>query len=768
MSFGKAFQVDNWHHGVNSLSRRNGIKTRRWGMRVTIYTGADAGEWVLTYGQSSTNLQDNGNWLKVADIGQTWGGGGGGVNIYNADGVVTGNRSVEGGDLYLMSFSGFTNFEAIANEYISLYTPDTDGPGLTIDLTGSITGYPNSFLLNSGDQNNPLNATILGRIDPYGISALDVGASAGDGYAGFTLYATIDNGGADSFLQGGSPGSVQINSGTNIRIETGFVNDHETAPKLILDQTGSVFGIPDTYTLTVGDYDNSGNTARITGWLEGSDAQIRLEAINNGQTDYVQVDLGGDDGFHVKSTLGIGLELTLPLLINGDAGTATYVLTSNGPGLAPTWEPGGGGGGSPASPDRSIQINNSGSFGSDSVFIPSAGNITFGSVSLSGSRAMTVESSSTNAGLLLVGKGTGPGLTISLGNTEFSNFLNLGAPGDASTWRYLNAEGTGDAILVLQPISKSTNSTNILLTGQALGTGDISRNVHIGSLGGGFRLTNAFTEDYQEIFMGRTGVGEARIITRSGSASAEQGTNLRIQTGNGVVGDADGGDISIYSGRASGSGQAGSIRLASGENNFLYDAPELILDKDAKILSGYGFSLRTGDPFLGPSGYSEIYSINAAGEWYSSFASYADAGTYSASIGFNVNDSDAILVISSTRRIEMYLDHTLGENHFQLFTGQGVATFGTDVIMGAADVDWIIAGGDDNSVRPGSLTVRGGNSENLDGADLTLKSGEGLNFDGNITIDALRGYLILGNIPTSAVGLPTGAVWSNGGVLTLA
>lgn len=43
-------------------------------MRVTVYDdGGNSGDYVLEYGQSSTNLQDNGNWLKVANIGDTWG-----------------------------------------------------------------------------------------------------------------------------------------------------------------------------------------------------------------------------------------------------------------------------------------------------------------------------------------------------------------------------------------------------------------------------------------------------------------------------------------------------------------------------------------------------------------------------------------------------------------------------------------------------------------------------------------------------------------------
>lgn len=59
-----------------------------------------------------------------------------------------------------------------------------------------------------------------------------------------------------------------------------------------------------------------------------------------------------------------------------------------------------------------------------------------------------------------------------------------------------------------------------------------------------------------------------------------------------------------------------------------------------------------------------------------------------------------------------------------------------------------------------------------DGGNVLIQSGlrrvAGSGVDGNITLDALTGYLILANIPTSSAGLPTGAVWNNLGILTIA
>jgi hypothetical protein len=48
---------------------------------------------------------------------------------------------------------------------------------------------------------------------------------------------------------------------------------------------------------------------------------------------------------------------------SNNPGTSSYVLTSNGSGIAPTWQASGGGGGTPGGSTTQAQYNNSGSFG---------------------------------------------------------------------------------------------------------------------------------------------------------------------------------------------------------------------------------------------------------------------------------------------------------------------------------------------------------------------------------------------------------------------
>jgi hypothetical protein len=94
---------DIWHREAVNISIRNGIQLRRWGMRVTVYndaTPANNGDWVLEYNRASTNRKDNANWLKVADINTTWGGGGSSVNFINGIGELSpGNVGLGGSAL---------------------------------------------------------------------------------------------------------------------------------------------------------------------------------------------------------------------------------------------------------------------------------------------------------------------------------------------------------------------------------------------------------------------------------------------------------------------------------------------------------------------------------------------------------------------------------------------------------------------------------------------------------------------------------------------
>lgn len=104
------------------------------------------------------------------------------------------------------------------------------------------------------------------------------------------------------------------------------------------------------------------------------------------------------------------------------AGTATHVLTSNGAGAAPTFQAGGGGGGTPGGADTQVQFNDGGAFNGESTF---AYNKTTNTASVTAIKSATIdtnnalqqlklngttisaEGSDTNINVSLTPKGTG-------------------------------------------------------------------------------------------------------------------------------------------------------------------------------------------------------------------------------------------------------------------------------------------------------------------------------------------------------------------------
>lgn len=97
--------------------------------------------------------------------------------------------------------------------------------------------------------------------------------------------------------------------------------------------------------------------------------------------------------------------------------------------------------------------------------------------------------------------------------------------------------------------------------------------------------------------------------------------------------------------------------------------------------------------------------------------------------------------------------------------------YGTNVAN--AKIHLIGKGGDTTTTNGGDVHVTGGNASNItgngNGGSIIVESGNGngTGIDGNITINAQSGFIILQGLPTSATGLPSGAIWNNSGVLNI-
>lgn len=108
-------------------------------MRVTVYAaGGDSGDYVLSYGLLNNNIQDNGNWLKVADIGQAWGGGGGGSSTTKKSQSInfTGGESV-----FTVTNGTLDQIDLVEiNGVVQVPTTDFTVSGQDVTLTTPIPG----------------------------------------------------------------------------------------------------------------------------------------------------------------------------------------------------------------------------------------------------------------------------------------------------------------------------------------------------------------------------------------------------------------------------------------------------------------------------------------------------------------------------------------------------------------------------------------------------------------------------------------------------
>lgn len=180
-------------------------------------------------------------------------------------------------------------------------------------------------------------------------------------------------------------------------------------------------------------------------------------------------------------------------------------------------------------------------------------------------------------------------------------------------------------------------------------------------------------------------------------------------------------------------------------------ANELMKSDATNAVASGLFSTSSGDLQLGSGGVSGT----------TRFVTIAGS---SANIDLNISSKGSSTVI---------LQATTG---ITLKHGSG----GSDVIatFGATGTHQLGNSGGDTVTLVGS-TIGGSSQAFLvraadgatNGADFTIRAGNGVTTGGDLTLTAgtgvTNGFIILQNIPTSSAGLPTGAIWSNLGVLTI-
>jgi hypothetical protein len=224
----------------------------------------------------------------------------------------------------------------------------------------------------------------------------------------------------------------------------------------------------------------------------------------------------------------------------------TEFLRKDGSWAVPT---GGGGGITNGAANTELTMSDGTNLDPSGVFIPSAGNLTLGSISIAGSRTISVENSGGAGDLIFKTKSYADDIYLS-SDTTF-----LGDSGNGSGARYII--GTG---------SFSDIDINIYPKGSAGG----GSAVQLGSSGtnGGFIFKFSGDNTSNEMRFGIAGdTVKGVIIGEPGNSAANSGRNLDITGASAYAtsGNGNGGDINITSGlrRTSGSGVDGDININS-------------------------------------------------------------------------------------------------------------------------------------------------------------------------------------------------------------
>lgn len=129
-----------------------------------------------------------------------------------------------------------------------------------------------------------------------------------------------------------------------------------------------------------------------------------------------------------------------------------------------------------------------------------------------------------------------------------------------------------------------------------------------------------------------------------------------------------------------------------------------------------------------------------------------------------------ILVLKSGTNVALNVYNSAGSEAVSIQGVQMTGPLSGYLIRGGVNLSGnggalVIQGGGSQNNTGGLLTIQGAPSTTGNGGDVVIEAGIGGAGDGDVTIDTFNGNLFL-DIPTSAVGLPSGASYWNANVLT--
>ena len=264
------------------------------------------------------------------------------------------------------------------------------------------------------------------------------------------------------------------------------------------------------------------------------------------------------------------------------AGTATHVLTSNGAGVAPSWQAAPGGGGSPGGSDTQVQFNDGGAFGGDAGLVYNKTTDTLTTVNLLSTTntltglLLTAASASGSAGFRLP-HGAAPssptngdvwttttgmfarinGATVgpfSAGGGSLTNWtegVNTSAPNNGST-----------SAVYFDAVAAATNADAVI---RAKATGATLSHIPDNTATGGNKR-GAYATDFQ-----KQRSGAAQVASGQGAFIGSGLNNTASATASAVVSGQNNTASNSYAAVVAGSGNAatGAASVVSGGSNNL-------------------------------------------------------------------------------------------------------------------------------------------------------------------------------------------------------
>jgi hypothetical protein len=172
---------------------------------------------------------------------------------------------------------------------------------------------------------------------------------------------------------------------------------------------------------------------------------------------------------------------------------------------------------------------------------------------------------------------------------------------------------------------------------------------------------------------------------------------------------------------------------------------------------------------------------------------YNNAGAFGAEAAFTYNSGTDVLTASLLTLNAGVLARTSTAADVDIASGSNTRFLDSDNTTNRTIfvAPWVVSGSNSeilsariSAIAADDFTIRAGNgvtsaTANIAAGDnIVIQAGNGAGASngngGNVTITpgtlsgtGTRGYFIISNIPTSSAGLPSGAVWSNAGVLTI-